>query len=64
MEILSGENITQSKLALHFKPTINNNNIEGAGSGKPNTLLGLIKHKCDDAYDVINKIYLYVKGPN
>ena len=38
--------------------------MEGAGSGKPNTLFDLIKHKCDDAYDVIDKIYLYVKDPN
>ena len=31
---------------------------------KPNTLLDLIEHKCDDTYDVIDKIYLYVKDPN
>ena len=29
-----------------------------------NALLSLIKHKDDDDYDVIHKIYLHIKDPN
>ena len=29
-----------------------------------NALLSLIKHKDDDDYDVIDKIYLHIKDPN
>ena len=38
--------------------------IGGSRSGKANALLDLIKQQNDDDYIIINKIYLYLKGPN
>ena len=35
-----------------------------SGSGKTNVLLNLIKQQHDDDYNIIGKIYLYVKDPN
>ena len=35
-----------------------------SGAGKTNVLLNLIKQQRDDDYNVIDKIYLYIKDPN
>ena len=37
--------------------------IGGLGSGKTNALPNLIKQQDGDNYNVIDKIYLYVKDP-
>ena len=38
--------------------------VADSGSGKTNTLINLIKQQNDNDYNIIDKIYLYVKDPN
>ena len=58
--MINFDDVTKVNITEHqFRTLI----IGSSKSAKTNALLNLIKHKAGDNFDVINKIYLYVKDP-